>query len=338
MRANRIRVRTLAVAVSVVVLTVLAFAVASAPAGNRDPLSTLEASPGPAEVTLGQNVAVTATLVNRQSSTFTDVRFRLPLPAGVTVTNTTCTDSQVLAGEFSCKWGHQLRAGATATVVLVLRTPTTGSSLNLSGTWSIKEGSQGGNDTFETNPAPVGLITASNAQKAGGFSTTACTTPSGTPTIATNQAVGANNPLTTSVCAPNLPIVPVTGIAASLNERNKQSGEAGVTQISDICLPAPGAACGGAPFHFSTPATFTFKINNASFVLSCSNSVGFMSAAGSQYGGGCTKKITKVFHDDVLVSSSSTADPRVVSITLSSDKKVSTVVVASSENGRWGFG
>ena len=177
------------------------------------------------------------------------------------------------------------------------------------------------------------------------FATTACTNPA-TPTIATNPLVGPGNPLATSVCAPNLPSNPFPGIVSAISERNHQAGDAGVSQVSDICLPAPGAACGGTAFHFSSPATFTFLVDNTSLPPVCSGknsddagTADVHAQHGGGGGGGCAlRKITKVFHNNQLVSTSPTADPRVVSITFNSQKKITTVVVKSSENGSWDFG
>ena len=324
--------------VALVAVLVVAFGAATAPAGNRDPVSTLAASPGPQQVTFGQSVALTATLLNRQSSTFTDVRFRAPIPAGVTFKATSCAQFQLLpAGnptEFVCDWGHQLRSGETASVLFVLQTPGTGTSpMTITGAWAIKEGSQtkgGGPDTFPTNPAAVSLIAANDPAKAGGFATTACTNPS-IPTLATNPALGLGNPLATSVCAPNLPTIPIPGIVAGINEFDRTLTDPGVTQISDICLPAPGFGCGTTPFVFSSLATFTFRIDNTQLPPVCTHD--------DDGDDDCRlQKITQVFHDGVLVSSSPTADPRVVSITFNSTTKITTVVVLSSQNGKWGFG
>ena len=99
----------------------------TAPAGNRNPLSQLAASPGPTSVTGGGTVALTASLVNRESSTFTDIRFFLPIPAGAAVHSSSCPSSDVTTSQngpqFVCNWGHQLPSGQTATVVVALDTP-----------------------------------------------------------------------------------------------------------------------------------------------------------------------------------------------------------------------
>ena len=68
-----------------------------------------------------------------------------PVPAGATFTGTDCPQHQLVPGnpaEFVCNWGHQLRAGETATVLLVLLTPASASSMAAAGSWSIKEGVQ----------------------------------------------------------------------------------------------------------------------------------------------------------------------------------------------------
>jgi hypothetical protein len=327
-------------AVLIVAAAVSIIAAGTAPAGNRDPISSLVATPGPAEVTYGQGVALTASLENRQKSTFTDVRFVFPLPSGASVVSTTCASQTVEAGELSCFWGHQLRAGKTATVVFVLKTPASGPSpLSLSGTWTIKEGFQdsGAPDTFPTNAIAIGLLAASDPDKASAFATTACSNPA-TPTIATNQALGPGNPLATSICAPNLPTLPITGIVAGIDEEDHQPTDPGISEVSDICLPAPTFACGGQAYVFSPQATFTFRLDNTQLPQACPSSLTSATAT-IESGGGCTlRKITTVYHDGDVVSSSPTADPRVVSISFSKTTKTTTVVVKSSENGRWDFG
>jgi hypothetical protein len=332
--------------VVLVALALLTVATATAPAGgNRDPLSSLAATPGPATVTNGGVVALTASLVNRQSSTFTDVRFSLPIPPGVTFQSTDCATFEILSTQtgqvFVCKWGHQLRAGKTAAVVIALRTPDTGSSATFAGKWVIKEGQQwkgGGKDTFPTNAVTVQLLAQNDPQKAATFATSTCTDPS-TPTLAT-PPIGPGNPLATSVCAPSLPTVPITGIAAAIDERDRTNTDPGITQVSDICLPEPTSQCGPTltPFVFSPPATFTFTIDNAALPRVCSK---HRTSSGSSIATGgrtCTvPQIKKVFHDGVLVPPTST-DPKIVSITFNKWKKTTTVVVTSSTNGWWNFG
>jgi uncharacterized repeat protein (TIGR01451 family) len=305
--------------IAIVGALVLGVATTTAPAGNRNPESTLAVVPGLEEVTSGQNIALTATLVNHESSTFTDVNFSAPIPAGTTFVSTDCAQFQLLPvgnpTQFVCDWGHQLPSGETATVAFVLQTPASGGpSFTLSGVWSIKEGSQAGNDTFPTNQAAASLLAGDDKRKAGKYAVTACTNPAA-PTAATNLEVDATNPLFTSVCIPNLP-ASALGIVAKISERDHAAGDPGKTQVSDICLPAPGSGCapGYTPFQFDGLATFTFVLDSKT------------------YG-----KITKVFEDGVEVSSAANADPRVVSISPPKQGKI-TVVVASSDNGGWDFG
>ena len=117
-----------------------------------------------------------------------------------------------------------------------------------------------------------------------------------------------------------------------------------MSQVSDICIPAPGAPCGSTPFHFTTPGTFTFLVDNTALPQVCSNSrlAGGAVAArphhGGGGGGGCKlRMITKVFHDGQLVPSSTTADPRVVSITFNNKLKFSIVVGQVDRTRRLGL-
>jgi hypothetical protein len=311
--------RLVVVAIVGVVAAVALFGLAApAPANNRDPISLLALVSGLGEVTAGQPVALSATLENRQNSTFTDVRYQAPIPPGSTLLTTDCADFQVTDGQFLCKWGHQLRAKATATVVYVITTPSGGSSFTTAGAWIIKEGAanSGAPDTFPTNDLSVSILAQDNPSKAGAYATTACADTS-TPTIQTFQELSPDNPLSTSVCAPNLP-QSALGLPASVNERDGLPAEPGKSQVSEICMPAPGNSCapGYTPFKFSTLATFTFVVRNDSV----------------------DGKITKVYHDNVLVPKSTKTDPRVVSIKVQPFKGITTIVTQSSENGSWRFG
>lgn len=94
-----------------------------------------------------------------------------------------------------------------------------------------------------------------------------------------------------------------------------------MTDVSEICIPAAGETCPGSPpfpFDSTSPATFTFTIANASLPKGV--------------------KITKVFHDGALVSTSPSVFPHVERITIDNRRKTTTVVVKALENGRWGFG
>jgi hypothetical protein len=293
-------------------------ATTTAPAGNRDPLSQVEIVPGLEEVTSGQSIGLTYTLENTTQSMFVDIRLRVPIPAGAAFETSDCPDPELIPAvnptEFVCDWGHQLPAGETATVVVSMKTPASGATAAFSGVWSIKEGSQGGNDTFPTAADAVAtLLAGDDKRKAAKFALTECSDPSA-PTIVTNQAIELDNPLTTSVCAPSLP-PNIVGLVAKISERDHTAGDPGTTQVSDICLPEPGSGCepGSARFVFDGLATFTFVLND------------------KVYG-----KITKVFEDGDPVSTDTDDDPHVASIKSKGNK--TTVVVKSSDNGGWDFG
>jgi hypothetical protein len=312
--------RLVALAIVVVLAAVALFGLAAspAPANNRQPISLLALVAGLSDITAGQPVALSATLENRQNSTFTDVRYEAPIPAGATFQSTDCVNFQVTATQFVCNWGHQLRSKATAKVVYVLATTSGAGSFATAGAWVIKEGEadSGAPDTFPTNDVTVSILAQDNPSKAGAYATAACADTS-TPTVQTFQELSAENPLSTSVCAPNLP-QNVLGLPASVNERNGLPSEPGKSQVSEICMPAPGNSCvtGYTPFKFSSLATFTFVIRNDSI----------------------DGTITKVYHDNVLVPKNNKADPRVVTIKVQPFKGITTVVTQGSENGSWRFG
>jgi hypothetical protein len=325
-------------------------------------------------VTYGQNVAYTATITNTGRSSLENVQFHNPIPttSGGAATNpsASCAGGALTATEFVCPAIHKLRRNETATVTIAWRTPAAGSSSNCaaatppaaapcltnSASWTIKKDDDDDDDddphsssttTLELGPVAVSLIAVGDPGRAAGFATTACSNPA-TPTIATNQSLGSGNPLATSVCAPNLPTTPITGIAAAISERDRTNTDPGITQVSDICLPAPGSTCGGTPFHFSSRATFTFLIDNAALPPVCSGGGGDGARDDDNHnddgGHSCQlPQITKVFHDGhptriLSCSSSPSADPCVSSITFDSHEKRTTVVVKASENGQWDFG
>jgi hypothetical protein len=311
--------RVVTVAIVGVVAALALFGLASpAPANNRDPISSLALVSGLTDVTAGQPVALSATLENRQSSTFTDVRYEAPIPAGTTFQSTDCPAFQATATQFVCHWGHQLRAKATAKIVYVLTTSGDAGSFTTAGAWIIKEGAanSGAPDTFPTNALAVSILSQDNPNKAGAYATTACANTA-TPTVQTFQTLSADNPLSTSVCAPNLP-QNTLGLPASVNERDGLPAEPGISQVSEVCMPAPTFSCapGYTPFKFSSLATFTFVLRNDSL----------------------DGTISKVYHDNVLVPKSNKADPRVVSIKVQPFKGITTVVTQSSSNGQWRFG
>ena len=105
----------------------------------------------------------------------------------------------------------------------------------------------------------------------------------------------------------------------SIDELPSSVSDPGVApEASEICIPAPLADCDLAPFSFSPKATFTFLILNSSLPPG--------------------EVVDQVFHNGVLVSTSSSADPYVKNIKVDRAKGITKVVVKSSENGRWNFG
>lgn len=370
-RALLAAVAALATLVSVVVAGLTS---APAPAGGASPVVTLVVVPGLGAVTYGQTVAFTASIKNTSRTTLEHVQFHntIPTTSGgpATSPSASCAGGALTATEFACPPISKLRKNEVATVTITWRTPASGSSSNCavatppgtapcltnSAFWTFKKDDDDDDDDddrssssttkLQMSPVAVSLLAVGDPSKAAGFATTACSNPS-TPTIATNQSLGSGNPLATSVCAPNLPTTPITGIAAVLSERDRTSSDPGITQVSDICLPAPGAACGGTPFHFSSRATFTFLIDNAALPPVCSGGGGGGARDDDdrgRSGNSCKlRKITKVFHDGnptpvPSCSSNPSADPCVFGISFNSHKKRTTVVVKASENGSWDFG
>ena len=82
--------------------------------------------------------------------------------------------------------------------------------------------------------------------------------------------------------------------------------------------PSPGTGCDQSPFVFSSFATFTFVISNASLPEG--------------------ETIDTVYHNGVVVSKQRRADPHVVSIKNQPFKGITTIVVESTQNGQWRFG
>jgi hypothetical protein len=82
MRVRRTGLVSVAMAALVCLLVI---GTATAPAGNRDPVSVLVPTPGPAEINYGESVGYSASLTNTQSSTFTKVIYRHRVPPSVVV-------------------------------------------------------------------------------------------------------------------------------------------------------------------------------------------------------------------------------------------------------------
>jgi uncharacterized repeat protein (TIGR01451 family) len=295
--------------------------------GSTRAEATLSVVPGLEAVTYGQTAAYVSTIVNTGTTTLNNVRFRMPIPKTLvdgqpqpaTFQSATCTGT-VNATDFTCTVAATVPPGQSASVTIAWKTPGAGSSadcpgagpcLTASGLWFMNQPR-----TFPVGPVSTELLSQTDESKAATYALTACTDPS-TPTLQTNQALASDNPLSTSICAPNLP-ASQPGLVNAIEERDRVPSDSGVTQVSDICIPAPGSPCDTAPFVFSTPATFTFRILNASLPP------------------GTT--ITKVFHNGVLVSTRPRDDPHVEMIKVQPFRGLTTVVVESTTNGIWDFG
>jgi hypothetical protein len=321
----------------------LAVVTSEAPAGNRTPTVQLLGFPGPGEVTYGQNVAYTSTVVNTESSNYTHVIFRNPIPTTVANGETlkavfkyaSCPGT-LTPTEFVCNELSQVRVGETAKVTIVWQTPAAGSSSNCpssmpvcmtnTAAWTIKEGTgspgSSGPDTFFTGTVATSLLVVPDQKKAGGYALDACTSLA-SPTLSTNPSLGAGNPLATNVCATSLPVGDPfnPGHTVKIDERDRTPSDPGLTQVSEICIPVPGDSCTNpafVPFVFTPLAKFSWTIANSSLPKG--------------------EKIDLVFHNGVPVSFDLTADPRVVGITVDNKTKTTTVVAESSTNGSWTFG
>jgi hypothetical protein len=329
MASGRQFLATLVALIAVLAIAVLVVVTATAPAGNRAPTPTLVGVPGPGEVTYGQNVAYTATLPNAQSSTFTHVQFHNPIPTTVSNGQTlnatfmyaSCAGT-LTATEFVCD-EITVPAGQTARVTIVWKTPNAGESspgcecMTNSSFWTMKEGTgnprSSGPDTFPSPTVSTSLLVVPDPIKAGGYALGACTNPATQTSLATNQTVGAANPLATKVCAstvPNQLFDP--GLVIEIDE-GIGPHNLGVTQTSTICIPAPGGTCapGYEPWPFSPPATLTFVIANGTLPKG--------------------EKIDVVLHDGVDVTASCT-------IAVVNKTKTTIVTCSAAEQGGWDFG
>lgn len=321
--------RLTAVAVIAVVGTIAWLGTAGPAPGTTRAEATLAVLPGLEAVTYGQTAAYRSTIVNTGLTTLKNVSFRMSIPKTLVdgspqpaaFQSASCTGT-VSATEFACTVSSAVPPGQSAAVTIAWRTPGAGSSadcpvdepcLTASGIWLMSQPR-----TFPVGPVGTELLSGSDENKAATYALTTCTDPSN-PTLATNPALSADNPLATSVCIPSLPTDPLQkGVVTSIEERDRTPSDPGVTQVSDICIPAPTFACDQAPFVFSSFGTFTFQILNSSLPEGTA--------------------ITKVFHDGALVSTRPRDDPHVVIIKNQKFKGITTVIVQSTRNGSWGFG
>lgn len=312
----------------VAVLAIAAWLGTAGPApGTTRAEATLGVVPGLEAVTYGQTAAYVSTIVNTGATTLKNVSFHMPIPRTLVdgqpqpaaFQGASCNGT-VNATEFACTVASAIPPGQSAAVTIAWKTPGAGSSadcpgggpcLTASGIWLMSQPR-----TFPVGPAATELLSQTDGSKAATYAVTSCTDPS-SPTLQTNQALAPDNPLSTSVCAPNLP-PNQPGLVTAVEERDHTPSDPGSTQVSDICIPAPSTACGGAPFVFSSFATFTFQILNSSLPPNTN--------------------ITKVFHNGQLVSTRPRDDPHVVIIKNQRFKGITMVIVESTKNGRWDFG
>ncbi len=317
-------VRMAAVAVGVGVAALAMFGLATPAPGSTSAVAELQTLPGLGEVTYGQLAAYSARIQNTGSVTLKNVTLRNPIPftkvdgqtRPATFQTAGCSGT-LTATEFSCVVTDRLRPGESVAVTIAWKTPSEGTSpdcdvdpcLTNTAFW------QASAKTFAMAPASTGLLSGDDPSKAATYTIAPCTDES-SPTLATDQNIGPGNPLATSVCAPNLP-ANAPGLVTSIEEREGEESDPGITQVSEICLPSPGTECDESPFVFSTLATFTFLIDNASLPSG--------------------EEVDTVFHDGVVVSKNRKADPHVVIIKNERFKGRTIVVVKSSTNGSWTF-
>jgi len=320
--------RLTAVAVVAVLGTAVWFGVAGPAPGSTRADASLAVVPGLEEVTYGQTAAYVATIVNTGLTTLKNVTLRNPIPTTLVngspqqalFQSSSCAGT-LTATEFSCVAAAALPPGGSASVTVAWKTPAAGSSPDCPGGGPCMKSSASWTavwKTFPMGPVATTLLSGTDDSKAATYTLSACTDAS-SPTLVTNQALSADNPLATSICAPNLPLDPAhPGLVTAIEERDHVPSDPGVTQVSDICIPAPSFACDETPFVFSSFATFTFQILNSSLPPG--------------------ETIDKVFHNGVLVSTRPRDDPHVVIIKNQKYKGFTTVIVQGSTNGQYDFG
>jgi hypothetical protein len=354
----------------VVAIGVLAVA-GSAPAGNRNAVASLVADPGPKEATFGQGVNYTTTLSNNEKSNYTKVTFsnKAPLlfvpgetqPRLAKFKYASCDETLVPAGsqtptEITCDLGS-LAAGTGVTVSVVWEVPLAGTSddpnttanecaavapapcMTNQVTYTIKEGTgkpgSAGPDTFSSPIETVSLLAIPDPTRARGYTLEKCTDGASLATV----AVGAGNPLSTSVCATSVPgavASPLSpGLTIQIDEGVGQFNK-GVTQTAFICIPAPksdtnSGLCpatpgyfnsGYQPWSFDDPAT-TNVVEKGRFTFEIVLDPG--------------EFIEEVFHNGVLVTPQS--EPNVtVDIDNFPNLKRAIVTIESPTQGGWDFG
>ena len=273
MRTRRWVRLAVVVAVGGLVATVLFGTASPAPASGAPPTFDLANVPGLEAVTYGQNAAYVAHITNNGRTVLRNVSFRNPIPTTIVdgqpqqaVFQSSSCAGTLTATEFVCNLASKFNPGQTLTVTVAWKTPAAGSSSGCpADTSCMNEQRVVGRqlaDATRSGRSVTELLSGDDPSKAATYALAACTDPSN-PTIATDQSVGPDNPLATSVCAPSLP--PSGGLATSIEESAKPPSDPGTApETSEICIPAPTFGCDQTPFVFSPLATFTFVLDNAS--------------------------------------------------------------------------
>lgn len=348
MRARRVGTTSIAGIAALVTLFVIGTSTVTA--GNRAPVRTLVATPGPSEINYGENVGYTASLTNSQSSTFTKVVYRHLVPTTTlggasqasTLAYSSCEPTRTSWPTFApgswyaCPELAQLRAGETAKVLLVWKAPglpaqgdgiacgaTNSCSLTSRGEWTIKEGTgkpgSAGPDTFAVDPIATPLYAAStDLTRARGYVLGACSSGSSLETSVLTP-VGPSNRVYTQVCVPNVPGVTSNPLDPGLVVQIDEKLGGPLTEDVDVCVPVPGNTCGGdyEPWEFTPSATFRFTIDNTTLPLH--------------------ENVDVVLHDDDgdgafdVVTDDCT-------ITVPNTQSITVVTCTASRNGSWRFG
>jgi hypothetical protein len=351
----KIRIGTIVTAfVAVAAVVFVAGTGAVSAAKNPNTLSVvLDDYPGPGSVTYGKDVGSTLTVSNPGNNPWNKVLVTAPAPTtksgSETFTSTlaytnagsACPSSTVTTTSVVCDVGTLDPNNAEVVKVIVVWTvPTAGTSAGCAPTPSPclvntitasgNEGTVDGppashTDTFvRTVKTPLIDSPDTDKEKAATYALAACNNPA-SPTLTTNPAVDKNHGISTAVCAP-IPAGPADdpGLSVVVTETAKSTGP-GKTEVSQICIPAPGNRCstaGYTPFTFGSFATFVFTVSNKSF----------------------TGQLTTVLYDGtedgvdnfVPVSTSPTANPHLVgNFVVDNQAQTTTFVVAGLQNGRY---
>ena len=357
-------------------VTLFGVAAATAPAGNRSPVPGLVEFPGPEEVSFGENVAYTASLLNNQSSNFSHVQYRHKVPttgpgATATLIYASCDPNRTswvpdADGFYTCPEISQVPAGTTAKVVLVFRTPGTSDGvgdnvtcstatknclLTSNGYWLIKEGTgkpgSSGPDTFPPLDGPPLTVTtdllgaAPDLTKARGFILDECTTGTSLET-SVSVPVGPNNKLQTEICATSVPNQLLhPGLLVHLDESATAPLPPGlekrITEVAFVCMPAPPST--SPPNSGVCPSTpGYFNPGYLPWVFEDNATFKFTIDNRSLPSG---EKIDVIRHNGAILldCDDPAAEPTcVVDIDVNNQLKVTVVIAEGPTQGGWDFG